>query len=485
MIKDIERLLSDSSISSSAREVLERVILHFRTQEARLDALLNTVTEAVCIIDENDHVTAWNNCSEQLYGIPSNEIIGNPIDKFFSNLLITKVMKERQSVKEKYHNPCPGTHVLFAAQPVRLDNKVIGGVCAERDITENVHLNQKLSHSTMQIQLLKEEIDKINSLPDCFAGICGHSPLLLQAISMAKRVSATNVPILLRGESGTGKEIFARAIHAASGRKGTFVPINCGAIPATLFESELLGYESGAFTGADKKGKVGLFEQADGGTLFLDEIGELPKEMQVKLLRVLQEQAFYRVGGNKVIKVDVRIIAATHRNLEKMMENREFREDLYYRLNVVSLSLPSLRERREDIPELIHRGLQHFSTMHQKATTRVDPAVMAIFLDYSWPGNVRELYNVLERLIVLAEGDILTPDNLPLNLSSAKLSSYETSQIMATNDLTTITDSIEKETIMRTLQEVNFNKAAAAKRLGIPRSTLYYKLIQHEIIVKK
>ena len=268
-------------------------------QKVRWQALLDVLAEAVCFIDETGKVIGWNRQAELLYGITTKEIMGQPIERFFSNLLLTRAMKAEQVVRETHHKPCPGTHVLINAQPVFLEGKIVGGVSAEREITELVNLSQKLSQASREVQSLREEIDKIQSKTDEFSTIYGHSPLVEEAVRIARRVATANVSVLLRGESGSGKELFAKAIHDASRRPGSFVAINCGAIPANLFESELFGYESGAFTGADRKGKPGFLEQADGGTLFLDEIGEMPKEMQVKLLRVLQEQMFYRVGSGK------------------------------------------------------------------------------------------------------------------------------------------------------------------------------------------
>jgi transcriptional regulator with PAS, ATPase and Fis domain len=281
---------------------------------------------------------------------------------------------------------------------------------------------------------------------------------------------------LLRGESGTGKELFARAIHDASQVSGPFIAINCGAISPNLFESELFGYEPGAFTGADRKGKVGLLEQANKGTLLLDELGDMPKDMQVKLLRVLQDKSFYRVGGNKAIHIDVRMIAATHRNLEEMIKNGEFREDLYYRLNVVAVSLPSLRDRLDDIPELVHKGIQHYGTIHNKNISKVNPALMAAFIQYPWPGNIRELFNVLERLVLLADGDQLGVEHLPANFCQLIYSAENVDACAAVGGLLEKTISLEKEVIGKVLAELHFNKAAAAKKLGIPRSTLYYKM---------
>ena len=457
-------------------EKFEALSKEYQIQQARLEALLDTVNEAICIIDDKDKVVVWNHCAQHLYGIAAGDILNQPIDRFFSNLMLTKVMKERRTVNEEYHTPCPDTHVLINARTVKLSGQVIGGVCAERDITEVVQLHEKLSKTHEEVATLKLEINKINTQTDCFSPIYGHSAAIREAISVAKRVAATNVPVLLRGESGTGKELFARAIHDASGLARPFMAINCGAISPSLFESELFGYQPGAFTGADRKGKVGLLEQANGGTLLLDELGDMPKDMQVKLLRTLQDKSFYRVGGNKLIQIDVRILAATHRNLEEMIRQGEFREDLYYRLNVVPISLPSLRERLDDIPELVHKGIQYYGSIYNKKITKVDPALMAAFIQYPWPGNIRELFNVLERLVILSDESLLTIEYLPSNFKQSAFSLPSTEKTSQDVNLSEVTVTIEKEMIVRVLVEEHFNKAAAAKKLGVPRSTLYYKM---------
>lgn len=456
--------------------VAEKLHERFNKQAACFQAIMDTVAEAVSVIDEDDRVIGWNERAEVLYGIPFHDIIDQPLANFFPDALLAKVLKEKKAVKEKYYRPRPGTHVLFTANAIKLDGKVAGAVCAERDITEIVQLNKELSRASLEVQSLKEEIDKITFQEDVFSGICGHSPAIVEAIRTARKIAGANVPVLLRGESGTGKEVFAQAIHRASGRGGAFVEINCGAIPVNLFESELFGYQAGAFTGADRKGKPGLMEVAHKGTLFLDELGELPRETQAKLLRAIEEKSFYRIGGDKPVKVDVRIIAATHRDLEQMIQEREFREDLYYRLNVVSIPLSPLRQRREDIPELVHRALKHFGALHRKVITRVDPAVMAVLLDYHWPGNVRELYNVLERMILLAENEAISTQNLPYHLTGLKAVAGRTADVA--HGLLNATDALERELILAALQEAGFKKAVAAKRLGIPRSTLYYKMSQ-------
>ncbi|QJW49334.1 sigma 54-interacting transcriptional regulator [bacterium BFN5] len=220
-------------------ELFEELLRNYQVQQARFDALLNTIDEAICIIDESDRVVVWNNLAEHLYGITAQEIINKPIEQFFSNLLLTKVMKEWRTVHEQHHTPCPDKHVLINARPVKLAGQVIGGVCAEKDITEVVRLHEKLSQTHEEVASLKMELDKINTKSDSFSSIYGHSAAICEAINVAKRVAATNVSVLLRGESGTGKELFAKAIHQASGVSGPFVAINCGAISPNLFESEL------------------------------------------------------------------------------------------------------------------------------------------------------------------------------------------------------------------------------------------------------
>ncbi len=442
--------------------------------QSRLDTVLNTVDEAICIIDDQDIVTNWNYRAEALYDIKAEEIVGNNIEEYFSNLMLTKVIKNREGVRSVYHQPCEGTHVLISANPVKIGNRTFGGVSVERDITEVVQLNKKLNHASNQVHELQSEINRITGGTNPFARIKGQHRKLKELIKMAKRVANTNASVLIRGESGTGKELFARAIHEASNRAGKpFIVVNCAAIPPTLFESEIFGYEGGAFTGASRQGKAGVFENANGGTLFLDEVAELSPDLQVKLLRVLQEQTFYRVGGSKPIKVDVRIIAATHRNLEDMLEKGLFREDLYYRLNVVSLEVPPLRERREDIPELVYQFTQEYCELYKKQITKLEPEVMAVLLAYPWPGNVREMKNVIERMVILAEGDVIDSGCIPNALKQHGKQS-QSGQL----GLVSVTEQTERELIQRTLEQTNGNRSQAAKMLGIPRSTLYYKMHQ-------
>ncbi|MEG6615538.1 sigma 54-interacting transcriptional regulator [Peptococcaceae bacterium 1198_IL3148] len=446
-----------------------------KASQARLETVLDVVNEAICVVDDQDKVVYWNHRAESLYNIKTEDIVGHNIEKYFSNLMITKVIKERVGVSSVYHQPCKGTHVLISASPVRVGGEVIGGVSAEKDVTEVMQLNQKLTHASSQVKELENVITRITGGRNPFTRIKGHHHKLTELINMAKKVAKTNAAVLIRGESGTGKELFARAIHEASNRADKpFVVVNCAAIPPTLFESEVFGYEGGAFTGANRQGKAGVFEAAHQGTLFLDEVAELPPDLQVKLLRVLQDQEFCRVGGSKPIQVDVRIITATHRNLEEMLHKELFREDLYYRLNVVTLEVPPLRDRREDIPELIYQFTQEYSQLYGKHISRLEPSVMAVLLAYPWPGNVREMKNVVERMVILAEGDTITEANIPNTLKQQQ----GKNQLPYQTGLVSVTEQTERELIQKTLEQVNGNRSQAARMLGIPRSTLYYKMHQ-------
>ncbi len=460
------------------QELLQRLTI----VQARLNSVLETIDDAICIINDQGVVVEWNQRAAELYNIPREKIIGHSIEEFFTNLMVTRIVKDYKAVRSVPHQPCKGTHVLINASPIKNGHQVIGAVSAERDITEIVKLNQKLNHASSQVQELQNELTRIAAGRNPFAPIKGHNRRLMELINMAKKVAGTNAVVLIRGESGTGKELFARAIHEASPRAGKpFVVVNCAAIPATLFESEVFGYEAGAFTGANKRGKTGVFESANGGTLFLDEVAELPLDLQVKLLRVLQNQVFYRVGGSTPVKIDVRFITATHRNLEEMLQKGQFREDLYYRLNVVTLEVPPLRERREDIPELVYQFIQEYSRAYDKEITKIEPEVMSFLLTYAWPGNVRELKNAIERMVILTEGNVITEEYIP-----PALRKHSGGRVLSSPmGLVSVTEQTERELIERTLKQTNGNRSQAARMFGIPRSTLYYKMHQLGILPKE
>ncbi|GAV23789.1 sigma-54-dependent Fis family transcriptional regulator [Carboxydothermus pertinax] len=310
-------------------------------------------------------------------------------------------------------------------------------------------------------------------------GITGQTEKIIEVKKLIEKAALSDGNVLIQGESGVGKEIAARTIHYLSERaEKPFVAINCAAIPENLLESELFGYEEGAFTGAKKGGKAGKIEQADGGTLFLDEIGDMPLNMQVKLLRFIQNREFERVGSNAPRKVDIRIIAATNQPLAKLVKEGRFRMDLYYRLNVFNISIPPLRERRDDIPLLINRFMIEFCERRKMVPKIVTREAMSILMNYSWPGNIRELQNVIERAYYLAEGNLIKPEHLPAQITSKALSGEKVTKITTFKEAVA---EVEKKLIIEGLKATNYNKLACARLLGIPRATLYQKIKEYGI----
>lgn len=310
-------------------------------------------------------------------------------------------------------------------------------------------------------------------------------PQTQRLLEQARRVAQTDATVMIQGASGTGKELLAQLIHTHSKRAAKpLIEVNCSAIPESLFESEMFGYEAGAFTGGSKGGKAGKFEIANGATLFLDEVGELPLDMQAKLLRVIQERRFYRVGGTAPIEVDVRLIAATNRDIVQLVQEGRFREDLFYRLNVINFEIPSLEERRGDIPGLVTRILQKLGRLYDKEISGVEPEVMELLVKYHWPGNVRQLQNKLETVVILMEGTVITRQTLEevgvLDVVAGQrdlaAKTVDIGQPLYDDNLKKSVDQREREMIVRALKDCAHNKSSAAKLLGIPRSTLYYKM---------
>ncbi|MBW2674138.1 MAG: sigma-54-dependent Fis family transcriptional regulator [Deltaproteobacteria bacterium] len=322
----------------------------------------------------------------------------------------------------------------------------------------------------------------LDSMEDDHYALIGTSKPMLEIYDIIKTVAPTPTTILITGETGTGKELIARAIHENSTRKGDpFIKINCAAIPENLMESELFGYEKGAFTGAVHR-KIGRFEQAHKGTLFLDEIGDLPKDMQAKLLRTIQDREFERVGGVQTIKVDVRLVAATNRDLLQDVQNKRFREDLYYRINVLPIMLPSLRERKNDIPLLVEHFIDKFNRKLGRRVRRIEPEVEQFFREYAWPGNIREMENLLERLILLANDDIIRYEALPADILTppqAEVISPEAEQGSFKEIVKGQAEAVESHIIARVLEQCGKNVTRAADRLGISRKGLQLKMIKY------
>lgn len=442
--------------------------------------VFDNLHEAVCICDENGIVRYWNKSAEKLYGVTVEDIIDKKLEDFFPNALSIQVLKTEKRVDNVCHEPVEGKLVALSAVPLyNSKGNLIAVVSTDRDITDAENLTKQLEYEKKKVELLEHAYKKEIASKYNFPSIIGKNKKIIESIAIAEKVAPTSTSVLITGKSGTGKEVFARSIHEASGRTGNFVAINCSAIPESLFESELFGYVEGAFTGAIRKGKIGKFEFANGGTLFLDEIGDMPLEMQAKILRVLQDGIIYRLGSEKPVTTDTRIIAATNRDLKKLISEDKFREDLFYRLAVVQIHLPDLKDRREDIKDLCNLFLEQVSKQEDIKINDIEEKVYKILINYKWDGNIRELKNVIQRMVVLSNDGKITVDSIPEYI----LESASDSEDMGENqhDLERIVENVEKRTIKDVMSMVNGNKQQAAKILNIKRSTLYYKLGKYNI----
>ncbi|TCO74837.1 sigma-54 dependent transcriptional regulator PrdR [Marinisporobacter balticus] len=458
-------------------EIISSFYMALEKADMKLNHVVDSLHEAVCVIDEEGRTVIWNKSAEKLYDVSASDILGKPLEDFFPDAMDVKVFKTKKPVENVYHSPKENCYIVISAAPIFGNGEFLGVVSTDWDVSEFKKLTNELERANDTVEFLRREVEKFSN--DGFGKVIGKNMKLLKKIELAKQVAKAKVNILITGESGTGKEVFARAIHDSSDQKGLFVPINCSAIPSELFESELFGYEQGAFTGANKKGKMGLFEMANDGTIFLDEIGDLPMFMQAKLLRVLQDKVVRRVGGEKYTNINVRILSATNKDLKKMVEEGIFREDLYYRLDVVQIELPPLRERGRDIVLLIDYFLKELSKQNNKEVVQIDQRSIEILQNYNWKGNIRELKNTIEYLIVLCKGNMITTDLIP---------NYILEEIKKTKrkgedplDLNKSIVEFEVDMIERALKLANGKKAKAAKLLNIPRATLYYKIEQHKI----
>jgi PAS domain S-box-containing protein len=454
--------------------ILDIYYKHLENINKQYMEIIDHIHEAVTVTDRYGKIRIWNKKAEKIYNIPAGTLLGRKLEEYFPNALSLSVLENHLPIENVYHSPKPNYHVIISGLPIIIDGEFLGVVSTEQDVTEYNKLSKELESATTQISLLKEEMEKMQKGGFSLGHIQGKNPVVQNRILLARHVSRTNTSVLITGESGTGKEVFARAIHDNSNRRGPFVPVNCSAIPPTLFESEFFGYVGGAFTGALKTGKVGFFELADKGTIFLDEIGDLAPELQAKLLRVLQEGKVMRVGADKQVSVDVRVISATNRDLKKMVKEGSFREDLYYRLNVVEINLPPLRERREDIIVLFNSFLEQICRQNEMKAPDIDRNIYDILLEYEWKGNIRELKNTVEYMVVLSDDQKITLESIPGYIRDA-VDSRGNAQHGDKKMVQSLVQ-MEKQLLEEAMRRAGGNKVKAAKLLGIPRSTLYYKL---------
>lgn len=452
----------------------EKHLDKLRESVEMLKDILDTENYGMCIVDKNGYIIQWN--YERFFGIPEEQAIGHPVTELLENTRLHIVAKTGK--KELYQlQKIGGANVIANRIPITYQGKIIGaaGTIVFKDTKEIGELFSKMERVEHNFLEYRSELAKMYRAKYTFEDIKTVNDDMLRLKKVAEVVSKTDVTILIQGESGTGKELFAHAIHNASlVSNEPFVSINCASIPRELLESELFGYEGGAFTGSKKEGRVGKFELAGNGTLFLDEIGTMPLDMQAKLLRVLESHEFERVGGNKKIEFSARVIAATNANLVEDVTKGIFRKDLYYRLNVVCLDVPPLRERLDDIECLCAVILEKRRKKYDLGNIYLAADTIEALKRHNWPGNIRELRNVIERALILCEGTEIKPvhlsDSVRGNIAEKEKDLFPEQYFK--NEVARF----EKSLIEQALKDADGNRAKAAKMLGIHRSVLYKKM---------
>ncbi|MDR2124288.1 MAG: sigma 54-interacting transcriptional regulator [Desulfovibrio sp.] len=450
-----------------------------------LYAIIDNIPEAIQGIDQHGNVTIWNKTAEKIFNITSKEVLNKQIADFFPDDLLLDVINNSKTYINFLVEYSPGFFLLRNTTPIYADDgRLSGAICTSLDVSRYMRMSDMLETAASRAKTLERATGDATDKECLFFTVNAETRHMLQ---QARKAAATDATILIEGESGTGKEVLAYEIYRHSKRFGRpFIEVNCSAIPEGLFESEMFGYEAGTFTGNDRKGKKGKFELADGGTLFLDEIGDIPLYLQSKLLRAIQERRYHRLGGSTPVHVNLRIICATNRNMEELVKAKMFREDLYYRLNVVRLYIPPLRKRPEDIPGLARLFVGELSKALKRPAPEITPELLKSLSGCSWPGNVRQLRNAIETMIVLCEGnDAMTCASLvEANLNDTLLNSAQDPAEAASPPPRVEPDATlegfvsrqEKQKILQALADNANNKVQAAKSLGIPRSTLYYKM---------
>jgi transcriptional regulator with PAS, ATPase and Fis domain len=456
-----------------------------------IQEIIDLATEWIVVVDRDGKILYMNESYCEFVGRSADEVIGMDVEDVIENSRMRLVAKTGQAEVAEIH-PIQGTEMVANRYPLYIENELVGavGTVMFRNAQDWIEYSKKVEPLIEELNYYKKKFEKELNSKYNFKELIGNTPSFNASKQLAEKVSASTSAILLFGESGTGKELFAHAIHDASPRRyNPFVRVNCASIPEHLLESELFGYEEGAFTGAKRGGKKGKFELANRGTIFLDEIGDMSLHMQSKLLRVLQEKEIERVGGSSPVSIDVRVIAATHRNLENMVVLKEFRQDLYYRLNVIKIDIPPLRARINDLPLIANSLIKKLERKFHRHGIQISNEVFQILKGHHWPGNVRELENVLERCINVLNGNVITPEQLPLYLyenpinikTGSQIDSFQSKGDKQYKTLKEILEDTEKEAIHRALIESQGNKIEAAKLLGVSKSTFYEKCKLYQI----
>jgi PAS domain S-box-containing protein len=467
---------------------LAEEITNLREIQSFLTAIIGATQDAISVADANGNGLLINPAYTRLTGLTEKDVIGKPatVDIAEGPSMHMQVLRTRKPVKNVPMRVGPmRRQVVVSVDPVFVGDELKGSVGVIRDVSEIIRLTKELDRMKKIVRQLEAKYT--------FEEVVSVNALVSQAVEQARRVAPTTATVLLRGESGTGKELFAHAIHNASPRRNKpFVRVNCAALSESLLESELFGYVDGAFTGAKRGGRKGLFEEAEGGSLFLDEVGVMTLPLQASLLRVLQEKEIVRVGDSKPTPVDVRVIAATNVPLEQLVAEGRFREDLYYRLNVIPIFIPPLRQRTDDLPFLCDRLLKKLNQEYGRSVESVSPEVMEVFKAYRWPGNVRELENVLGRAMMNMkfQDTVILPEHLPpMTIDGERLGkpgyreteSSPFSPGSLTRSLREAVESAERSAILGALKETKDNKTRAARLLGISVRSLYNKIARYGI----
>lgn len=438
------------------------------------ETILDNIHNGVMITDPEGKIIFFSKTYGIFLGVDPDKMVGKQCTEVLENTRMHIVAKTGIPEINQPHR-IKDQDMVVQRIPIEINGEVIAvyGQVMFKDVRDVHALSKKLNVLESKVEFYEKELESLRSSKYTINNIVGKSERMVELKKLALKASQTHSPVLLIGESGTGKELFAHAIHHASDRRPyPFIRLNCAAIPKDLLESELFGYEPGAFTGAGTKGKPGKFELAHKGTIFLDEISDLPLEMQPKLLRVLEEKETERLGGTRLTKSNFRLITATNENLEKCLAQGKFRKDLYYRLNVIPIPIPPLRERKEDILFIASNLIEILNKDIGTSVTQISPEVITILQNYDWPGNVRELANILERMIYAAEGDTIEVHHLPFFLQRMEKGLVKSHPA----HLKILREDMEKEALLHAIRISNNNKNKAAKLLGIHRTAVYKKM---------
>ena len=463
-------------------ELLRQQVAELKNQLELADMIFNHIYSGSCVIDAKGFITHFNKPYGDFLGVEPEKQIGKHVTEVVENSRMHIVAQTGKAEMNVSHR-IKGQNMVVQRIPMFKDGALIAvfGQVIFKDVRDVSRLAQRLSLLESKVQFYEEELNTLRSTRYTMDSLKGPSPALKALKKGALRAASNQLPVLISGESGTGKELFAQGIHQASPRRlRPFVRLNCAAIPKDLFESELFGYAKGAFTGARSQGKPGKFELANGGTIFLDEIGELPLEMQPKLLRVLEEKEFERIGGTKIIQTDFKLVAATNRNLEELMAEGRFRQDLYYRLNVIPIRIPPLRVRIQDTVPIARHLLSKINE-ETNLTYSLSPQAEKVLEAHDWPGNVRELSNVLERTLSGLDGYVIGADDLAIFLRKAAPRIGRGQDLNLKRRL----GQAEREAIQEALALSGHNKSQAANLLGIHRTHLYKKMQKHGLSVQE